>query len=85
MAKKSKAQAFINIVKNVSDVILTENGQKFICGTYSDGTTRSVMDAARDEFMSPKTREKMTKKDKKKKKKKKKGKAQNNDIFMARF
>ena len=72
MGKTSKSNAVIKVIKEVSGIALSESGQKFLCGTYSDGKTRNVVDAMRDEFMSPETREKMTKKDKKKKKKKKK-------------
>ena len=85
MGKTSKSNAVIKVIKEVSGIALSESGQKFLCGTYSDGKTRNVVDAMRDEFMSPETREKMTKKDKKKKKKKKKEKAQNKDIFMMNF
>lgn len=76
------------IVKQVSDVALSSKGQQFLCGTYSDGKPRSFVDAMRDEYVSPKDRERWEKQKKKKKKKKKKGKkgkkklqAQNLDIF----
>ena len=59
------------IVKTVSDVVLSDAGQKFLCGTYSDGKTRSFADAMRDEYISPKDREKWEKKKAKKKGKKK--------------
>lgn len=75
------AKNVIGIIKTVSDIVLSDKGQTFLCGKYSDGETRSVFDALRDEPLSPTTREKLMKKDKKKKKKKKKGKNQNSDIF----
>lgn len=69
-------------VKQISDIVLSNSGQKFICGTYSDGKPRSVVDAMRDEYVSPEDRANWDKKKKKKKKnKKKKKKPQNVDIF----
>lgn len=77
-----------SIVHQISDVALSSKGQQFLCGTYSDGKPRSFVDAMRDEYVSPKDRERWEKQKKKKKKKKKgkkkKGKklhAQNMDIF----
>ena len=71
MAKVNPQQ----IVKTVSDVMLSNAGQRFLCGTYSDGKTRSFADALRDEYISPKDRAAWEKKKEKKKKKgKKKGK-----------
>jgi hypothetical protein len=71
----------VAVAKQVSDVVLSEGGQKFLCGTYSDGKPRSMIDAMRDEYVSPKDRKKADKKKKKKKKNKKKGKHANADIF----
>jgi hypothetical protein len=50
-----------------------ESVQKFLCGTYSDGSARSLPDALGDELYSPKQKrvKKMSKKKKGKKKKKK--------------
>ena len=62
------------IASIVSDTLLSERGQKFICGTYSNGKPRSVTDALRDEYISPKDRAYWEKKKKKKKKSKKKKK-----------
>lgn len=61
-----------SIISGVGNFVLSEDGQKFICGTYSDGSPRSLVDAARDEFISPESREKWDEKKKKKKKKSKK-------------
>lgn len=69
--------AGINIgsILDVAETILSStNGQQFLCGTYSDGRPRSVVDAWRDEIISPKDRERWEKKKKKKKKKAKKDK-----------
>ena len=55
---------------------------KFVCGTYADGDGRSVVDAVKGEYISPKQKKKLTdnsckkkgKKNKNKKNKKKKNK-----------
>lgn len=62
------------IINGISDIALSEEGQRFICGTYSNGKTRSVVDAMRDEYISPDDRAAWDKKKAKKKKKKKKKK-----------
>ena len=36
-------------IEKVADIAMSSSGQKFICGTYSDGKPRSVVDAMRDE------------------------------------
>ena len=69
------------VIKQVSNVVMSDKGQKFLCGTYSNGEPRSVVDAMRDEYVSPDDRADWDKKKKKKKKNKKKKKAQNMDIF----
>ena len=56
------------------DVAMSEKGQRVLFGTYSNGKTRSAIDAWRDETISPKDREKWEKKKKKKNKKHKKNK-----------
>lgn len=61
----------------VTGAILSEGGRKFLCGTYSDGTPRSLQDALNDEIYSPEEREKRLKKLAKKKKKKKNKKSMN--------
>lgn len=71
---KVNSQTIAKTVKTVSDVVLSNAGQRFLCGTYSDGKTRSFADALRDEYMSPKDRADWEKKKEKKKKGKKKGK-----------
>lgn len=45
-----------------SDEHITE----FLCGTYADGTKRSLSDAIQGEYLSPKQRKKITSKKKKK-------------------
>ena len=55
-------------VKQVANVVMSDSGQKFLCGTYSNGEPRSVVDAMRDEYVSPDDRAKWDKKKKKKKK-----------------
>ena len=45
----------------------SEDITKFLCGTYADGTPRSLPDAINGEFLSPKQKKKATKKKKKKK------------------
>ena len=72
------ARSITTAVKQVANVVMSDKGQKFLCGTYSNGEPRSVVDAMRDEYVSPDDRVKW---DKKKKKKKKKKQAQNCDIF----
>lgn len=73
------------IVKEIVDTALSEKGQKFICGTYSNGRARSVVDAMRDEYISPKDRERWDeiKKVKKKKGKKKKKKVNLSDDWIS--
>lgn len=46
--------------------------QRVVLGTYTDGSTRNLFDAASGEFLSPKDREKYFMKKHKKKKKHKK-------------
>ena len=69
------AKTITNAIKTVSNIVMSDSGQKFLCGTYSNGEPRSVVDAMRDEYVSPDDRANW---DKKKKKKKH---AQNCDIF----
>lgn len=70
----------MEIVKAVGSVLLDAAGnrkvQRVVLGTYTDGSTRNLFDAASGEFLSPKDREKylMGKKKSKKKKHKKKKK-----------
>lgn len=70
------------IVGTIAGAAFSEGGRKFLCGTYSDGSPRSLSDALNGEIYSPKEREKKIKKYKKSKKKnKKKGK----NSFDSRF
>lgn len=86
MASSSKSAAILKVVKGIADMALSDDGKKFLCGTYGNGDSRSLFDAINDQYIDPKTREKMLKKHKKKKKKKKKkGKSQNADIFKMKF
>lgn len=67
-----------DLAKLFVDCAMSKEGQKFFCGTYSNGKPRSMVDALRDEFISPKDRERWEKKKKKKKKQtKKKNKKKN--------
>lgn len=75
------AKTITSAIKTVSNIVMSDSGQKFLCGTYSNGKARSVVDAMRDEYISPSDREKWEKTKKKKKKKKKKKSSQNIDIF----
>ena len=43
-----------------------ENITEFLCGTYADGTKRSLADAIQGEYLSPKQKKKITSKKKKK-------------------
>ena len=42
-----------------------DNITEFLCGTYADGSKRSLSDAIHGEFLSPKQRKKLTSKKKK--------------------
>ena len=58
-----------------SEILLSDKGKRFLCGEYTDGTTRSLPDAITGEIISPKDRAAYENKKKKKSgKKKKKGK-----------
>lgn len=74
------------VIGVVEAVASSKVGQRLVCGTYSDGKPRSIVDAWRDEIISPKDREKWEKKKAKKKKKKKKAKKKaKNTIQPARW
>ena len=66
---KIDIEAAIGVIETIAS---SKVGQKVLFGTYSDGKPRSAVDAWRDEYISPKDREKWDKKKRKKKKKKKK-------------
>ena len=59
------------IASAVGSLLKDSTVQKIILGTYSDGNTRSITDAACGEILSPQDKEKYVFKKKKKKKKKK--------------
>jgi hypothetical protein len=86
----------LEIAGAVADILASaatsKKGRKAICGTYSDGTPRSMVDAWRDEYISPKDRERWDKMKKKKKKakknakkNKKKGKKKNSSVVWTYF
>ena len=56
------------------EVVGNSDIKKFAFGTYTDGSTRNVVDAINGEYMSPKTKKKHLKKKKKYLKAKKKNK-----------
>lgn len=68
-----KGKIIVDTVLGVTDGLLgSKKVQTFLCGTYSDGTPRSLPDALNDEIYSPQQKKNKLKNDKKKKKKKKK-------------
>ena len=79
-----KGKMIVDAVIGVADGLLgSKKVQTFLCGTYSDGTPRSLPDALNDEIYSPQQKKNKIKNDKKKKKnKKKKGqnKKKNSDM-----
>lgn len=75
------------LLKKIGEVVISPNTRKLICGEYSDGTPRSLVDAINGEYKSPRAKRKEHEKkrrkaslasswaeDGKKKKKKKKNK-----------
>lgn len=64
------------VVSGAEQLLKSKKVQKFLCGSYADGTPRSLPDALNDELLSPKQRQnkKALKKHKKKNKKNKKKK-----------
>ena len=72
---ETKMKNITKIATTVGGLVLSEAGRKFLCGTYSDGTPRSLSDALNGEIWSPEERDKRIRKlNKNTKKKKKKGK-----------
>lgn len=57
------------IIDVASSILANERIGKFVCGTYSDGTARSLIDSLSGECKSPVDKDKKSKKKKKKKKK----------------
>lgn len=82
MAKKEVLKA---AVLAASEIILSDKGKRFLCGEYTDGTTRSLPDAITGEIISPSDRlayeESKKKKSKKKKKKNKKKKKRKHSYY----
>lgn len=72
MAKKGVP--ITKLIGVVTETLTDKNVQKALFGTYSDGSSRSLVDCVNGEFLSPKDREKYVYKKKKKGKKKKKNK-----------
>lgn len=46
------------ILKKAGELIASSNTRKLICGEYSDGTPRSLVDAINGEYKSPKDKKK---------------------------
>lgn len=59
------------VVELATNVLSNKKIHKFLCGTYSDGTIRSLIDSLNGEYKSPKERAKKKKAKHKAKKKKK--------------
>ena len=57
-------------LSSIYKIAKEDNVQKIVCGTYSDGETRSIPDAFKGEVYSPKQKGKAKKKKKKKELKK---------------
>lgn len=70
MASKEIIEIGSALLKAGKDLIKDDDVQKFLCGRYSDGTSRNVADAVHGEYLSPKQRKKLKKFKKKKKKNK---------------
>lgn len=54
MGKKKIIKAAMKVG---AELLFSDKAQKAFCGTYSDGTTRSLKDAINDEIISPSDRE----------------------------
>lgn len=67
-------EAIISIATATVGLLSTKKCRRFLFGTYSDGTVRSLTDALNDEYRSPEDRDRRTRLDKAKKKKAKKNK-----------
>lgn len=55
------------IIDVASTILANERVGKFLCGSYSDGSSRSLIDSLNGEYLSPKDKVKKSKKKKKKK------------------
>lgn len=71
MEVKELLDLAVTVGKNLS---ADEGVKNWICGEYTDGSTRSLIDAMRGESISPKQWKKLAKYEKKQKKKHKKKK-----------
>ena len=56
------------IIDVASTILANERVGKFLCGSYSDGSSRSLIDSLNGEYLSPMDKVKKSKKKKKKKK-----------------
>lgn len=70
----NKIAMIAKVAGTVAGIVTSDAGKKFLCGTYSDGTPRSLTDALNGEIISPEDKGKKIKKYEKKKKKLKKKK-----------
>lgn len=72
MSKKIKSKTPVSAVdlaaKLLIEIVSNEKVQKKVLGEYTDGDTRTVIDAITGEYLSPKTKKKHDKHKKKKKK-----------------
>lgn len=69
-----KMKDVAKIIGTIGSIVISKEGRKFLCGTYADGSPRSLKDALNGEIYSPKEKDKKLKKHKKAKKKNKKNK-----------
>lgn len=76
----NKIAAIAKVAGTVAGIVTSDAGKKFLCGTYSDGTPRSLTDALNGEIISPEDKGKKIKKYEKKKKKLKKKKKKMKDF-----
>lgn len=83
--KKVDFKKITALATTIAGVAFSEGGRKFLCGTYSDGTPRSLSDALSGEIYSPEERKKRLKKLEKNKKSKKKKKKKSSSIDVFNF
>ena len=46
------------LLKKTGDLLSSENTRRLLCGEYTDGTPRSLIDAINGEYKSPKSKRK---------------------------
>lgn len=85
--KDNRGSSLNNMLMNgigeiISGIVDGLSHQDMICGKYSDGTPRSLIDAIRGDYISPKKKKKLMKASKKAKKDKKKLKKMKKDGFI---